>query len=274
MQKRKPNVISFAILAAGLAVLPLLEARYGPVAPRRSLRPNLALVPLVMVTAGVVGLLESTSLDLVDERDFGLIPLLGLDGVAALAVAVLGLDLAGYLGHRLRHRVGALWAFHRTHHTDVEVDVTTTLRHHPGDVAGIVVVSATALLVLGCSPAHFAIFGILTTVFGFWDHLRIPLPSRLERWLGLAFQTPGLHRVHHSPHRAETDSNFGLVFTFWDRILGTYRPVGARGEVGLDTVDLARRQSLRDMLLEPTRPLVRSGPSGSVDPTSQPVLAP
>jgi sterol desaturase/sphingolipid hydroxylase (fatty acid hydroxylase superfamily) len=267
-------VISFVILAVGLAVLPLLEARFGPVAPRRSIRPNLALVPLVMVTAGVVGILEATSLDVVDERDLGLIPLLGLDGAAALAVAVLGLDLAGYLGHRLRHRVGALWAFHRTHHTDVEVDVTTTLRHHPGDVAGIVVVSATALLVLGCSPAHFATFGVVTALFGFWDHLRIQLPSRLERWLGLVFQTPGLHRVHHSPHQAQTDSNFGLVFTFWDRLLGTYRPVGSRGDVGLDTVDLARRQSLRGMLLEPARPLVKSASSASVEPASQPAMAP
>lgn len=267
-------MISLAILAAGLAVLPLLEARFGPVAPRRSLRPNLALVPPVMVTAGVVGILETTSLDVVDERDVGLIPLLGLDGAAALAVAVLGLDLAGYLGHRLRHRVGALWAFHRTHHTDVEVDVTTTLRHHPADVAGIVVISATALLVLGCSPAHFATFGVLTTFFGFWDHLRIRLPAGPERWLGLVFQTPGLHRAHHSPHRAETDSNFGLVFTFWDRLLGTYRPVGYCGEVGLDTVDLDRRQSLRAMLLEPVRPLVKSGTSASVEPASQSALVP
>ena len=266
-------MISFAILAVGLAVLPLLEARFGAVAPRRSRRANLALVPFVMVTAGVVGILETTSLDVVDERNLGLIPLLGLDGAEALAVAVLGLDLAGYLGHRLRHRVGALWAFHRTHHTDVDVDVTTTLRHHPGDVAGIVVVSATALLVLGCSPAHFAIFGVLTTLFGFWDHLRIQLPSRLERWLGLVFQTSGLHRVHHSPHQAQTDSNFGLVFTFWDRLLGTYRPVGS-SEIGLDTVDLARRQSLRGMLLEPARPLVKSAPSASVEPASRPALVP
>jgi sterol desaturase/sphingolipid hydroxylase (fatty acid hydroxylase superfamily) len=267
-------VISFAILAVGLAVLPLLEARFGPVAPRRSRRPNLVLIPFVMVTAGVVGMLEVTSLDVVEEKQLGLIPLLGLDGAAALAVAVLGLDLAGYVAHRLRHRIGALWAFHRTHHTDVEVDVTTTLRHHPGDVAGIVVVSATALLVLGCSPAHFAAFGVLTALFGLWDHLRIQLPARLERSLGLVFQTPGLHRVHHSPNRAQTDSNFGLVFTFWDRLLGTYQPVGPRGEVGLDTRDLARRQSLRGMLLEPARPLVKSGPSAPVEPASQPVLVP
>ena len=265
-------MISFVILAVGLAVLPLFEARFGPVAPRRSRRANLALVPFVMVTAGFVGVLEATSLDVVDDRELGLIPMLGLDGAAAFAVAILGLDLAGYLGHRLRHRVGALWAFHRTHHTDVEVDVTTTLRHHPGDVAGIVVIGATALLVLGCSPAHFAIFGVLTTLFGFWDHLRIQLPPRLEHRLGLVFQTPGIHRLHHSPHQARTDSNFGLVFTF--RLLGTYRPAGARGEVGLDTVDLARRQSLGAMLVEPARPLVKSGRSASVEPASQPVLAP
>ena len=266
-------MLSFAILIVGLAVIPLAERRFGPAGSRRSRRPNYALVPLVMATAGVVGVLEATSLDIADERGVGLIPLLGLDGAAALVVTVLGLDLAGYVGHRLRHRVGALWAFHRTHHTDVEVDVTTTLRHHPGDVAGIVVVSATALLVLGCSAAHFATFGVLATLFGFWDHLRIQLPSGLESRLGFVFQTPGLHRVHHSPNQPETDSNFGLVFTFWDRALGTYRPVGERGEVGLDTLDLADRQSLRAMLLEPARPLVKEAPSASVEPGPAHALA-
>lgn len=115
---------------------------------------------------------------------------------------------------------------------------------------------------------------MLSTLFGLWDHLRIQLPARLERWLGLVFQTPGLHRVHHSPHQPQTDSNFGLVFTFWDRLLGTYQPVGQRNAVGLDTVDLASRQSLRAMLLEPARPLVKSEPSASVEPASQPALTP
>ncbi|OWY62718.1 hypothetical protein B7486_56930 [cyanobacterium TDX16] len=99
---------------------------------------------------------------------------------------------------------------------------------------------------------------MVSTLFGLWDHLRIPLPLRLERALGLVIQTPGLHRVHHSPHPAETDSNFGLVLTSWDRLFGTYRPVGTRGEVGLDTIDLADRQSVRAMLLEPRRPLVKA----------------
>jgi sterol desaturase/sphingolipid hydroxylase (fatty acid hydroxylase superfamily) len=266
-------MLSFAILAVGLIVLPPLEARFGPRAARRSARPNFGLIPFVIATAGILGVLESTSLDLVEERSIGLIPLLRLDGAAALAITVLGLDLAGYLGHRLRHRVGPLWALHRTHHTDVEVDVTTTLRHHPGDVAVIVAVSAISLLVLGSSPAHFATFGVVATLFGVWDHLRIQLPRRAEHWLGFVFQTPGLHRVHHSPHRALTDSNFGLVFTFWDRLLGTYRPVRARGEVGLDTVDLTDRQSLRAMLLEPGRPLVKPAAFAPDERASQRVLA-
>jgi sterol desaturase/sphingolipid hydroxylase (fatty acid hydroxylase superfamily) len=251
-------VLTFAILVVGLAVIPPLEARFGPRSPRRPLRPNLLLIPLVILTSAAIGVLEVSSLDLVDEREVGLIPFLGLDGAAALAFAVLGLDLAGYAGHRIRHRIGVLWACHRTHHTDVDVDVTTTLRHHPLDVAGIIVVNAITLLVLGCSPAQFAIFGVVATLFGLWDHLRIQMPLRLERAFGLVLQTPGLHRVHHSPHQTETDTNFGLVFTFWDRLFGTYRPVGTRGEVGLDTTDLTDRQSVRAMLVEPRRPLVKA----------------
>jgi sterol desaturase/sphingolipid hydroxylase (fatty acid hydroxylase superfamily) len=266
-------MLPFLILAVGLALIPPLEARFGPAGPRRSRRANLAFVPIVMVAAGVLGVLETTSIEITDEQGRGLIPFLGLEGAAALIVTILGLDLAGYLSHRLRHRVGALWAFHRTHHTDTDMDITTTLRQHPGDLVGLIAVSAAALLVLGSSAAHFAISGILATVFGLWDHLRIQLPPQLERRLGLVFQTPGLHRVHHSPHQVRTDSNFGLIFTFWDRLGGTFQPAGEREEVGLDTIDLEDRQTLRAMLLEPARPLVKVAPPASAEPARELVLA-
>lgn len=266
-------MLTFVILAVALALVPPLEARFGPAGPRRPRRANFALVPIVIVVAGLLSIMESTSLRFGGEQDRGLIPFLGLDGPAALVVAILGLDFAAYVGHRLRHRVGLLWAFHRTHHTDTDIDITTTLRQHPGDLVTIIGVGATAVLVLGCSPAQFGVFGILTTVFGAWAHVRIQLPARLDRTLGLVFQTPGLHRVHHSPDRIRTDSNFGLVFIFWDRLFGTYQPSGDRLDVGLDTLDLASRQSLRAMLIEPTRPLVKTAPSTSFEPVGSSALA-
>ena len=264
-------MITLAVLVAALAVVPPLEARFGPPAPPRRRRANFGLMPFVFATSAVVGVLEATSLDIVGDRHVGLIPWLGLHGAAAWFVALAGLDLAGYAGHRLRHRAGVLWSFHRTHHTDSEVDVTTTLRHHPLDVTVLIATSAVALLVLGCSPAQFAAFGLLGAVVGLWDHVRFQLPFRLERALGLIIQTPGLHRMHHSPEREQTDSNFGLVLTLWDRLFRTFRPVAGRGPVGLDTIDLASRQSLRAMLVEPWRPLVRpalpaAGPVAHRDP--------
>lgn len=260
-------MITFIVLVTALAVVPPLEARFGPPGRPRRRRANVALMPFVFATSAVVGILEATSLDIVDERSFGLIPWLGLDGLAAWAVALAGLDLAGYAGHRLRHRVGLLWSFHRTHHTDSEVDVTTTLRHHPLDVVALVATSAIALLALGCSAAHLAGFGLLGAVVGMWDHVRFRLPLRLERALGLLIQTPGLHRMHHSPDRQQTDSNFGLVLTLWDRLFGTFRPVVDHGPVGLDTIDLAARQSLRAMLIEPWRPLVHPAATDTPAPT-------
>ena len=101
-------------------------------------------------------------------------------------------------------------------------------------------------------------------MFGLWDHARIVLPPRVERALAWVIQTPGLHRVHHSPTMPETNTNYGLMFTWWDRLLGSYSPPDPRHATGLDTVDLAARQSLRAMLAEPVRPLVKERSADAV----------
>lgn len=266
-------MLTFAALLIALAVIPPLEARFGPRPRSRPIRANLVLVPIVLAASAVFGLVEVASLDLVESRGFGLIPWLGLDGAAALVVALIGLDLVAYTGHRIRHRFSPLWAMHRTHHTDLDVDVTTTLRHHPGDIAMLVVMGALGMLVLGCTAAHVAAFAVPSLFFEVFDHVRFQLPLRVERVLGLVFQTPGLHRVHHSPNRVETDSNFGLVLTLWDRLFGTFTPVSTWGEVGLDTLDIQERQSVGAMLLEPWRPMVRPAPAEPVAPVEPPLVS-
>src|SRR5262249_28606853 len=134
------------------------------------------------------------------------------------ALAVIVLDLLDYTLHRLAHRVGWLWRLHRVHHSDTELDVTTTLRHHP--LEGI----PSALLIggggrpLGFTPEEFAFFAALVLLVQLVAHGTLRLPSSVEACLAPVLVTPGFHPLHHSRRRAETDSNYGQIFSVWDRL--------------------------------------------------------
>ena len=243
------------VLTFGYAVLSPLESLLGG-RVRRSRRANLAMVVPTMLTAGLVGAALAGVTLWGTDHDIGLLPWAGISGPVAAVLAFLLLDLAGYLDHRVRHRVGVLWRFHRAHHTDTEVDVTTSLRNHPLDIVTLVLVSSLATLAVGAEPGVVAAIGVLGAAFGIWDHIRVALPAPFERRMARVFQTPGMHRVHHAPDRPRTDSNFGLVLSIWDHAFGTFSPPDPRCETGLDTADLAARQSFGSMLTDPWRPQV------------------
>ncbi|MCU1370461.1 MAG: hypothetical protein JWO77_1655 [Ilumatobacteraceae bacterium] len=255
-------MLALLIVLTYVVITPL-EVRLGGPATR-SRRANLAMILPVLVAAALSDLALVGVSQYGHRHGAGLLPWLGLSGLPALVATIVVVDLAGYLTHRWSHTSARLWSVHRAHHTDPDMDVTTSLRNHPLDVVAIVLGSSLAVLLLGAAPAHVAVSGALGAVFGLWDHIRIVLPRRLERALVWVIQTPGLHRVHHSPTLPETNTNYGLIFTFWDRLLGTYSPPDGRHPTGLDTLDLAERQTVRAMLLEPARPLVKA-PTGAPD---------
>ena len=250
-------MLTLLLLLITLTVVGTAEAFVGPGGRRRSRRANFALAGPVLVASTVTDVAVVAATTLGDDHDAGLLPWLGLGGTAAVVLGVLLLDLIGYLSHRSRHGVRPLWAAHRTHHTDTDVDISTTFRHHPLDVVALNLSTAAGVAVLGIGADALWVMAILTPLFGVAVHGRVRLPAAVERRISLVFQTPGLHRMHHSPHRHQTDSNFGLILTLWDRLGGTYCPTDPMVEVGLDTVDLDRRQSFGALLAEPWRPLVR-----------------
>ena len=137
------------------------------------------------------------------------------------AIAFLLLDYTNYLWHILNHRVPWLWRFHIVHHTDVDLDVTTAIRFHAGEMIWSVFYRGSAVFILGVSPLLVLIYEIVFEAATQFHHSNWKLPFRLEKFLNRIIVTPRMHGIHHSIVRRETDSNYSVIFSFWDRMHAT-----------------------------------------------------
>ncbi len=174
--------------------------------------------------------------------------------VWALALAgIVLLDATDYLFHRLSHEAYWLWRLHALHHADDRLDVSTNIRAHPGHVLVTLGWRLTVLAALGFPQWVAVLRDLIALPIALWGHANVRFPDRLDRWMRAVLVTPAMHRVHHSPVAAQTDSNYGGFFSFWDRAFGTYlRPEpGQPVRYGLDTVDDPQAKTLRGMLRVP-----------------------
>src|SRR5262245_20117100 len=158
----------------------------------------------------------------VTSGGWGVLSYARLDPLLNILVSVILLDLLAYGVHRLYHRVPILWRFHRAHHTDLDVDATTSLRFHLGEVLITTGIKASAVALLGISPVGFLISETVTLAAALFSHGNVKLPKNLEPRLRLAIVTPTMHWIHHSCRPAEHNTNLGDVFSGWDRLFGTY----------------------------------------------------
>jgi sterol desaturase/sphingolipid hydroxylase (fatty acid hydroxylase superfamily) len=143
---------------------------------------------------------------------------------AVLVAGCLLLDLVSYLVHRLEHGVFALWCIHAVHHSDVDVDASTSVRHHPLEILLSGVIALPLVLMLGIPLWVPLIFGVLVQIAQVMQHANWRLPERLEDWLSLVLMTPGVHRAHHATTAQYYDTNFGTVLSVWDRLFSTLGP--------------------------------------------------
>jgi len=160
-----------------------------------------------------------------EAHQFGLLHVLALPPWLRVVVAVLLLDAWTYAWHRLNHRVLFFWRFHRWHHADREMDVTTASRFHTGEIVLSSILRLPVLLAIGCGIGELAIYEMMLFAVVQFHHANIALPDRLERVLRQVIVTPALHKVHHSVVRAECDSNYASLFSWWDRLFGSRRIV-------------------------------------------------
>ena len=158
-----------------------------------------------------------------------------------VVMAILILDLAIWAQHLVTHKVPILWRFHRVHHADRDFDVTTALRFHPVEILASMMLKIGLVYLLGPAALAVLLFEIILNGTAMFNHSNLRLPLWLDRAVRLVLVTPDMHRVHHSIHRHEHDSNYGFALSVWDRIFRTYRPKPEAGHdlmtVGLEWQD-------------------------------------
>lgn len=208
-----------ALCAAAERLLP----RRTPVAPP-GLRwgTNLALGVLGAMTGLVLPVSVVAAAYKAEAVQFGLLNRFNLYFPLKFVLSFLLLDFAIYLQHRLFHRVPALWRLHAVHHTDLDLDASSGVRFHPGEILLSAAFKIAAVVLLGTHFLAVAVFEIVLSAAALFNHANLNL-GPLDAVLRLLVVTPDMHRVHHSPSREETDSNYGFNLPWWDRLLGTYR---------------------------------------------------
>lgn len=224
------RLMGFPLAAGALAAVYLLEKK-RPLRPSQESKRlrngrNLA---MAATAAGAMYLLENPvaerAASLVEHKRIGLLKILRLPKWLDLVASVVLLDYTLYLWHVLTHRVDFLWRFHVVHHIDVDLDASTALRFHFGEIAISVVWRAAQIIIIGVSPDSLKVWRTLLLPLVVFHHSNIELGSAIEHALSKFLVTPRLHGIHHSVVRAETDSNWSSGLSIWDRLHGTFRDI-------------------------------------------------
>jgi sterol desaturase/sphingolipid hydroxylase (fatty acid hydroxylase superfamily) len=228
---------------------------------------NLALTALNTVAVRMLFPTAAVGVALLGEPlHWGLIPWLDLPSWAAIAIAVIALDLAIYLQHVMFHAVPALWRLHRVHHADLDFDVTTGARFHPLEIVLSLGIKLAVVLALGAPAVAVVIFEVLLNATSMFNHGNLRFTGWLDSALRWIVVTPDMHRVHHSIVPRETNSNFGFSLSCWDRLFGTYRAGPAAGHeamtLGIEQFRDPRELRLDRMLSQPFRDDDRLYPLG------------
>lgn len=259
------RAVCFVLVFLGLTLWEARSPRRVRAVPRTARWPaNLTVVALdTLLLRLCFPVLAVGVAAIVQQRDFGLLNALSAPPWLAFVAGFLALDLAIYLQHVLFHAVPALWRLHRMHHADFDVDATTGVRFHPLEILLSMVLKLAVVAALGPPAAAVLVFEVLLNATSMFNHANARLPLAADRLLRLFVVTPDMHRVHHSVHRVETDSNFGFNLPWWDRLLGTYRAQPRDGHETM-TLGLAQFRTRRDLKLGPMllQPLVATAEEG------------
>lgn len=177
---------------------------------------------------------------------FGLLHWIPIPGLVAGVAGFLLMDWAYYWWHYATHKVPLLWRFHNVHHTDLDLDVTTATRFHFGEIFLSIPFRILIVLLFGIPPLVYLVFEIIFESASLFHHSNWRLSLGLERFLNHIIVTPRMHGIHHSIVERETDSNWGTIFCWWDKIHRSLRRDIAQAEI---TIGVAAFREERELTL-------------------------
>ena len=177
----------------------------------------------IVINLSMAFLLLNTS-DWTINNNFGLLQWIpGLTLWGEIILGVLLLDFVGaYLPHYTEHRIKPLWIIHLVHHSDPNVDTTTANRHHPLESIIRFLFTLLGVFIIGTSIGIVMLYQALSLVSTQFNHANIRLPKKLDQWISYIIVSPDMHKIHHHYRLPYTDTNFGNIFSIWDRMLGTF----------------------------------------------------
>ncbi len=255
-------------MLAGLVILMLWETahpffEYFEQAPKERGKHALRNLLLGGINAGLVSIvfvgLWGVAAIAARQNGIGLLhwggAAVGLPTWAHAFGAILILDAWMYVWHRINHEIPFLWRFHRVHHNDPTMDVTTASRFHTGEIAISSTLRIGVILLFGIALWELVLYETVMFAVVQFHHANVNLPARVDRALRTVIVTPNMHRVHHSRHQPETDSNYSSLFSFWDRIGRSFRlrDDPSTIELGLHGWDAPEDQRFTGLLWAPLK---------------------
>ncbi|MGE5108669.1 MAG: sterol desaturase family protein [Sphingobacteriales bacterium] len=230
-----------AILVGGLVffwivegAIPLLPMHYKKNKLKHA-GVNFAFTVIHLIIHTILAIFIVKLSDWCKTQNFGMAYWFNTGVLLTVIISVLALDFSSWLVHLIMHKNAFLWKFHTIHHTDNNVDVTTGLRHHPGDSLLRGIFFILLIFVSGAPMYGVMIYQTLVVVATAFTHANIRLPEKLDYVLSFILVSPNMHKVHHHWKQPFTDSNYGAAFSFWDRLSGTYKQLDVKDiRYGLD----------------------------------------
>jgi len=234
------------------SIIPLFNFNYKKL---KHAIPNFFFTLTTIIVNFSLAFLLLNSADWVVANNFGLLN--WFDSIPLPIYVLLGillLDLIGaYLPHYIQHKIKFLWKIHLVHHSDHNVDTTTANRHHPFESVIRFIFTLIGVIVLGTSIGIVFLYQSISLVLSQFNHANIKLPSSIDKILSYIIVSPNMHKVHHHYVMPYTDSNYGNIFSVWDRLFGTHMNLEPSKIIyGVDTFfDKEENEKINSLLYRP-----------------------
>ena len=215
---------------------------------------NVGILLFYVVVTTPVNYVAAAWYNFIDDQHWGILNLVTINPIVKIILGILLMDCGDYFYHRLSHRSKLIWRFHKIHHSDSQMDSTTAYRFHPFDNIGLIITELTTASIFGYGVDTVVIYFAIYLPVLMIQHTNLKFPNWFEKISEYVIASPNFHRIHHSYPQNLTDSNYGALLSFWDRLFGTYQHVSKeRIQFGLEDSLDNKYQTLWHLISGPFR---------------------